>query len=67
MDHYSTETVTEVRFTSRVYPTGTAVRVLSPLVDDGVCLVRFPAGEETYLAAWRLVAPPARATGKETT
>jgi hypothetical protein len=62
MSTYQTITETEVRFSSRVYPVGTKVQVLSGLVHDGVALVRFPEGEETYLAAYRMEQPPQRAT-----
>lgn len=65
---FTTQTTTEVNFCGRVfsgetssYPAGTHVEVLGPLVHDGVALCRFPGGQETYMAAWRLVRPPARA------
>ena len=61
MSHYFTALETDVRFIHRSYPAGTYVRVMSALVDDGVALVRFPEGEETYLAAWRMTTPPERA------
>jgi hypothetical protein len=57
----TTKTSTEVRFTSKTYPVGTTVEVLSALVHDGVFLARFPGGQETYLAAWRVEDAPTRA------
>jgi hypothetical protein len=64
MENYSyfTETTVAVNFSRRSYVPGTRVAVLSKLVHDGVCLVRFPMGEETYLAGWRLENPPQRAS-----
>lgn len=56
----TTVTVVPVRFTHRNYDAGTPVRVLGRLVHDGVFLARFPYGEETYIAAWRVKNPPAR-------
>jgi hypothetical protein len=51
---------TEVRFTRKHYKPGTQVEVLSKLVHDGVFLARFPNGEETWLAAWRVINAPPR-------
>jgi hypothetical protein len=67
MNTYATHTTTAVNFVHSAYPAGTGVTVCSALVHDGVCLVRFPQGEETYVAAWRLWNPPARATTNEST
>jgi hypothetical protein len=61
MRTYYTALETEVRFATRTYPSGTYVRVISGLVHDGVALVSFPEGEETYIAAWRMATPPPRA------
>lgn len=66
-----TQTTTPIRFTGSVknffngersggYPEGTTVKVLSKVVHDGVCLVRFPGGEETYLSISRLSSNPGR-------
>lgn len=55
-----TITTKPVRFASREYGVGTEVEILSKLVHDGVFLARFPEGQETWLAAWRVKSPPMR-------
>lgn len=59
-DSYETLTTVTARFSRVTYQEQTPVTVLSALLHDGVCLVRFPGGEEAWVAAWRLSDPPER-------
>jgi hypothetical protein len=67
---FSTVTTESVKFVGRVfsqnpgrtYPEGTPVTVFGKVVHDGVCLTKFPGGEETYVSISRLESTPGRSS-----